>query len=120
MPGPTLTAVDVWMDRGVGIVEPLATLYAYDARTFKDALREAIRMTEVPAVIVTLEAAVLVDVDVLTVIQSESFDYSTRGGRIVLVSVSAPTRRMLEICGMGNLIGSYESLEDALTELSER
>lgn len=118
MSGSAVTAVDVWKDRGVGIVEPLANLYAYDAWTFRDALREAISVSDVPAVVVTFEAAVLVDVDILSVIQREKAEYEARGGRVVLVSVSAPVRRVLELSGLANLIGSYPSLEAALEALS--
>jgi anti-anti-sigma factor len=117
MSGPAVTAVDVWKDRGVGIVEPLASLHAYDARTFQDALREAISMTDVPAVVVTFETAALVDVDILSVIQAENTAYAKRGGRIILVSVPVSVRRVLEISGLADLIGSYPSLEAALAAL---
>jgi anti-anti-sigma factor len=118
MPGITMTTTVVWKDRFVAVVEPLADLRAYDAGNFRDALRKAEEMTEVSAVIVTFEAAILVDVDILSVIQRENLEYATRGGRIVLVSVSASIRRVLEISGLANLIGSYGSLEEALAALS--
>jgi anti-anti-sigma factor len=118
--GVAVTAIDVWKDSSVAIVEPLANLYAFDVRNLHDALVEAERMTDVSAVIVTLGAALLVDADSLDEIMTENQAYSARGGRFVLTCVSAPTRRHLELSGVANRIQIYDSLEEALRELSPR
>lgn len=114
----TVTAIEVWKDRSVGIVEPLASLFAYDAQNLYVALRKAEKMTDVSAVLVTFEVAILVDIDALDVLFREHLAYSARGGRIVLCCVSAPIRRGLELSGLANRIQIYPGLDEALRELS--
>lgn len=118
MLGAEVTAIDVWRDRHVAIVEPLANLQAYDARPLVDALREAEKLTQVSVVIVQLDAALLVDVEALDALLSENRAYAERGGRLVLACPSTSVLRLMELSGVANLLQTYPSLEDALRELS--
>ena len=118
MPGELMTTLNVWRDRGVAIVAPQASLYAYDARPLADALRQAEKLTQVGVVVLALESAVLVDADALDVVLMESRSYGLRGGRIVLAGVSGPTRALLELCGVAGHLTVFNGLEAALRELS--
>jgi len=115
-----MTGFSTWLDGSVAIVQPMASLYAFDARNLADALEQARELTQVSAVIVTLESAPLVDRDALDVILRAHGDYQQRGGRIALCSVPASVRTALERCRRLEPPRVFPDLEQALAELSPR
>jgi anti-anti-sigma factor len=115
--GGSFVTARVWRDRGIAIVDPGEEASHSVAGEFARALGTAVKLGG-PAVAVTFESVQFVDASALGVILREHQALQECGGRIVLAVVPFTLRRLLAFTGLDATLAVYDSLEDAIIQLS--
>ena len=110
----------MWLDRGVGLVEPEQDLTEENAPAFRRALFLAARASQSSTVLIVEDRVKRVSAKARDVIEFYALLCASRGGRLAVVSTDGKLRAPGRISELGIVEREYRDLDEALRDLTEQ
>jgi anti-anti-sigma regulatory factor len=109
--------VEVWLDRGIGLVEPIGDLDEGNAAVFRRALYVAARASNCSTVLIVEDQITQVSAKVRDVIEFYVTLCVSRGGRLAVVSTDGKLHARGRISELRIVERAYGDLDEALHDL---